>query len=309
MKAILLSAIAASMALSAAAAPKRLASILEVEPDMDLSDPISVAMYTSFFLYDDQGRLIHIHQGNDNTNISYDDLASGKLKLIYESSSYGKYEVYEVTLDDEGRAVTVTHSSDNESKDYTFGYTDGYLSSIVETSVEDGCTSVNTTEIAYSNGSVSSMTYSETGDPTEDYTCDFTYDNVANVGSLRLFDALYGIDLSELEYLAQAGYMGLAPKELPTAMTLTTVDGSQSAKVAWACDAEGFPTRLSVENSEDEYTEFSWESDPAGLENISDDNQGDAQYYNLHGMRIDGPQNGIYIVKYFDGRSKKIIAH
>ncbi len=49
MKAILLSAIAASMALSAAAAPKRLASILEVEPDMDLSDPISVAMYTSFF--------------------------------------------------------------------------------------------------------------------------------------------------------------------------------------------------------------------------------------------------------------------
>lgn len=307
-KTILLTLVAAGMTLSAAAAPKRLASVLEVEHGMDLSDPVSVAMYTTFFHYDDQGRLYRVTEGNDCTTISYDDLSAGKLKLTYESSTYGVNDIYDVTLDAEGRAVAATCVSGSESKEYTFGYTDGRLTSIGETSTEYGYTTVGTTAITYLDGNISSVKYSEDNDPTEGFTCDFTYGGIDNVGSLRLFDELYGIDLSELEYLAQAGYMGLAPASLPTAMTLTDPDGKQSAKVVWVRDAEGYPTRLSDENSRDEYTEFNWESEPAGVDGITVEHDGEAKYFNLQGVRIDRPERGVYIVRYADGRSEKRVA-
>ena len=78
--------------------------------------------------------------------------------------------------------------------------------------------------------------------------------------------------------------------------------------MVWVRDAEGYPTRLSDENSRDEYTEFNWESEPAGVDGITVEHDGEAKYFTLQGVRIDRPERGVYIVRYADGRSEKRVA-
>lgn len=306
MKKNLLFILAACAAITASAAPKRLASVLEVEDGNVPSNPIDEMMMRERFLYNQEGQLYRVVEGNKTATITYDAADRSKMTLDVEDTGYGISEKYDITLDDAGNAVKAVCTANYGTETYTFSYTDGRLSGVRIDDTEHGVTDTETIAITYTDGNITRINYTYSDDPTDNETAEYTYSGVANTGNLRLLNSLYGIDMDNLEYVAQAGHMGLAPAGLPTGIKFIDSDGVQSGNVTWTLDSDGYPTRLNAAGNNRDYIVFTWESDPAGIAEVAPEKSGADAFYTLQGVRVERPSQGIFIVRHADGSCEKI---
>ena len=296
MKKILLSAAVATLAASSAfsASPKRLASITETE---------NSSSYVTTFTYDSEGRLSSIIDSSSTIEIDYSNLAKGKITITNSSKYSSEKSTYEVTVNDLGFATSATETdSDGDTNSWEFSYSDGKLMKITAIDGPDK----EYTDITWEDDLIT--TYVE----TESYDSDissatFAYSGVANTGKLALFDEIYGFDIDDLEYLAQEGYFGVIPRELPTGITFKDEDGTQSSTVNWELDADGYPVKISSPQERNESTSFAWEADNTGVESVAADINGASKFFTIDGRQVQNPSGGLFIERRADGSSIKRI--
>lgn len=125
------------------------------------------------------------------------------------------------------------------------------------------------------------------------YTSSKIIEPIENTDKIMFNDDSSGFDLDELSVAYFAGLFGMPTKHLPVAYS----DGDYSSTCAWEFGADGKQTTATWYYDEDYEKEmFVWSESPAGILNPSADRGETENIYNLDGIRLDKPQQGVNII-------------
>lgn len=198
-------------------------------------------------------------------------------KDTYETET----EDWSFAYDKEGHLTEVKRSQDDSNSTITLEYKDVAVISVtsVENDLED-----NTTET-----SVSTFTYN---------------DMLENTCGLMLFDGLYNADLDEMDVAYMAGVLGKPARYLPNSCK----DEEDTVNFQWTFTSDGYVESLIMTcDDEKETANFKWGT-TSGVNDITIDNENGSQvWYDLQGVRRQGPTKGLNIVRDADGTVRKVM--
>ncbi len=283
------------------------------------------ASLTELYSYDDDGRLISAGPENNPSGYKFD---YSRLVDNIVIMTVGGWNRFNITLNEQGYAASVSSGDGKYCCTYT---SDGYLKTLIyEDITDEGDPDRVTYEFHYSNNCMTDYVYTKTTDDPEDTATkktEISYTNMQNSAGFTLPDNFYDIEVTGINMVFLAGYLGKASYYLPE--TVRTVKTNQYDDISrkdrtfkWTVSRNEIEScemnfkRFYGANESDldvEYNDiltFGWKT-LAGIESVGADADGIhseiEQIYTPEGLILSELQSGINIVRYSDGSTRKIL--
>lgn len=230
------------------------------------------------FTYDDQAKLTQIaeYEGENYSKCLFE--YNGNTVNIMDEEQWGDWHqdpklVYVLTLNADGYITAMTVKKDAGDIEYTFTYTNGFLTA---GALKDG-TQLFTRTISDENVAswIQCRRYFEYGEywdqaPVDNAKQTFTFGSAANVGGfpVDMIDYRRNPDNGDLKIekmFLQAGLFGKASKLLPTKAVWTNADGSALPETYYETETDYFYQYdadnhvIGLSNDGENYTEIVWE--------------------------------------------------
>lgn len=281
------------------------------ESSRQVLQSVSAMGYISSLIYNNSGQLVQIiNPDQSSITLDYTPVTvNGKTyNVTMTENEYDETITSYFVLNSDGNA-TSCYTIDKEVGepveyiDWTFEYNnDGQLTKVTKT--ENNV--VETTNITYSDGNITSVKegYNTT---TIQYTSNTQINPIPNVAAMMMYDDFFDIDVSEIEAAYFAGILGKPTASLPLRKT-ESID--EYTDFTWVIDEAGYPTSVTIKDNDD-YDSlkliFTWTA-AAGINTVMNEEDSTPQdYFDLNGRRMANPEHGLYIARYPNGTTTKII--
>lgn len=222
---------------------------------------------------------------------------------------------FEIRTDNSGRATEVWHPL-LSTPVYRLSYDSENQLTGVSEDLGDETSNMN---VSWENGNIMKITGTEKYDnKTDNYTVEMFYTDanhatpIPNKGEFVGAGYTFGLEIDRaglINVLQLFKLTGKQVKDLPLkAVLYTEGEAPYVCTVEYKLDADGYPIEgHEKQNGEDDYTYFTWGEATGGIADINTENRTISGYYNLNGIRLEAPAQGINIVRYSDGSCEKMI--